>query len=132
MLRGNMKACSLVSSVILLIAIEDAHAQSLPPHKTALGPAAQSCRNWIQERQKLRHTGTWDSDLKFMSAWVTGYLTGANEAMIGTGKQDVLSATHTDLSSTFAWIDNYCNGQPLSSIFDASESLMTELRKRAR
>jgi hypothetical protein len=126
-----MKALSLVGSVLLLMAIDGAHAQPLTPRSTALGPAGQSCRNWTQERLNLQHTGAWSSDLKFMSAWITGYLTGVNEAMISTGEQDVLSATHTDLSSTFAWIDNYCHEHPLRSIFDASASLMAELKKKA-
>jgi hypothetical protein len=126
----NMRAFFLVSAVLLLMDIQDAHTEDLSPHVTTLGPAGQSCDNWTRERQKLRRTGVWNSDLKFMSAWITGYLTGANETMVDTGGQDALLATRTDLPAAFAWIDDYCHTQPLNSIYDASVSLMPELRKK--
>jgi hypothetical protein len=126
-----MKLVFLVSALLLLLDFQDAHAQGLSPPVTALGPAGQSCDSWTQEREKLRRTGAWSSDLKFMSAWITGYLTGANETAANTGKQDILLATRTDLPAALSWIDSYCHAQPLNSIYDASVSLMTELRKKS-
>jgi len=126
-----MKVFFLVSALLLLLDFHDARAQGLSPPVTTLGPAGQSCDNWTQEREKLRRTGAWSSDLKFMSAWITGYLTGANETVANTGRQDVLLMTRTDLPAALAWIDSYCHAQPLNSIYDASVSLMTELRKKS-
>jgi hypothetical protein len=126
-----MKVFFLVSALLLLLDFQDAHAQGLSPRVMILGPAGQSCDNWTHEREKLRRTGAWSSDLKFMSAWITGYLSGANETVVNTGGQDALLATRTDLPTAFAWMDDYCHARPLNSIYDASVSLMTELRKKS-
>jgi hypothetical protein len=131
MVWSNGRISFLVSVVLLIMAaFEYAHAEGLSPHITTLGPAGQNCETWTQEREKLQRAGVWSSDLKFMSAWITGYLTGANEATVDRGEQDTLLATRADVPAAFAWIDDYCRAQPRNSIYDASASLMMELRKK--
>lgn len=124
-----MRAIFLVSAALLLTGSGDVDAKDLSRQITALGPAGQSCSTWSHERQKLQRARSWSSDLKFMSAWITGYLTGSNEAMVARGEQDALLTMHADLPAAFAWIDDYCHAQPINSIYDASAALMSKLRK---
>jgi hypothetical protein len=110
---GVVRAMVIVISMVLLTNQASA--------KYIHGPGAgTSCGKWLEERQKR---GVGDVQLQ---GWVLGYLSGANVNQQGT---DFLVAV--DAAAISAWLDNYCRQHPLEMLWEASDSLILDLAKRA-
>src|SRR3974377_2043165 len=75
--------------------------------RTVIG-VGMACGDWA--RARLRGQGgsnnVWDLIHRYqMFAWVTGYLSGANE--ISQGPDFLIERTGTSTSAIEGWIDNY-------------------------
>ena len=82
---------------------------------------SRSCGDWLQ--QKL--SGDGNKGLRLASeAWLVGYLSGAASA---SGKDVIDGST---ASSFFAWMDNYCQSNPLDRIGEGGTELFLELMRR--
>ena len=83
---------------------------------TVRGPA--SCGSWIKERVKDGWPATANTN------WLIGYLSG----MVVYSRKDFIKGTDND--SLEAWVDNYCNANPLDSLDDAGIELAIELIRK--
>ena len=65
--------------------------------------------------------------------WVAGYLSGANvEAGANVDATEPEALIGTDFDGLMAWIDNYCQANPLDKVVEAAQALLQTLRSRAR
>jgi len=75
-----------------------------------VGVGNQSCGKWIVDRRDNSYAAAIDE------SWVNGFLSG-----IGfIGYQGADPFKDTDAYGVWAWIDNYCNANPLSEITSAA------------
>ena len=91
------------------------------------GPGSASCSEWTIARQ--RHT---DQELGFVY-WVGGYVSGFNAfaADDAFGAQMPGHVTGTsDMYGMAAWVDNYCQQNPLDSVVQATTALIKTLMVR--
>jgi hypothetical protein len=88
---------------------------------SVLGYGSTTCHTWIIERR-----GGSYSPLA-LHAWITGYLSGAAPP----GSPTLLE--RNDEAIVDGWIDNYCDGHQLASLYEATAALANELlRYRAK
>jgi hypothetical protein len=93
--------------------------------QTVLGEGTQSCERWSFERPS--GGGGVSADGVAMFSWVLGYLSGAN----GEQKRfDFLR--RTDSAGVLAWMNNYCEKNPLNKIYQGADELEAELRSRKK
>ncbi len=78
---------------------------------TIYGQGNLSCGEWIASNLRGTH---------LYATWVLGFVSGTGFASRGDLRQ-------TDSSGIAAWIDNYCQANPLETIEGASASLVSEL-----
>ena len=72
--------------------------------------------------------GTQDArDGVAAGSWVLGYLTAYNDLVL---KVDGDVANQVDNPALFSWIDNYCQANPLANVYNASATLLNELRRQ--
>ena len=88
-----------------------------------LGAGVNTCGSWAVERKK--QSGGDVTNL----TWVLGYLTAQDEDAAAHRKPTLLD--NIDASAIELWIDNYCQSNPLDTIYRASARLGEELRRRA-
>jgi hypothetical protein len=85
-----------------------------------LGAGSQSCGQWVEER------GT-DSYAELVhTSWVTGYLTGYQDG----GPVSLTDQQTSDNAARSAWLDNYCQANPLDNLLAATRGLWDELASR--
>jgi hypothetical protein len=77
-----------------------------------VGVGTSSCGTWTVHRRALT-SPEWFTD----SAWVAGFLSGIG--FVGEGGDDPLHGL--DANAVDAWIDNYCQANPLDDIETAAE-----------
>jgi hypothetical protein len=88
-----------------------------------LGSGTSSCGQWLEDRETAGPDGYFLQD-----SWVNGYLTGHQD---GDGEASGLTENQTsDLPARNAWIDNYCQANPLNDLTDAARGLWDELSSR--
>lgn len=79
-----------------------------------------SCGDWIAERK----APAADADVGL--AWVLGYLTGIEEGR----ESRRIQFRHPDADAIAAWVDNYCQANPLDNLFQAAAKLNHDLMVR--
>jgi len=84
-----------------------------------LGVGGSSCGTWLEERKD----DGWPAIAN--DSWVNGYLTGYQDG--GNGLTDRHTA---DLAARSAWINNYCQANPLNALTDAARGLWRERASR--
>ena len=90
-----------------------------------LGAGATTCGKWVEGRK----AGTYHLQLN----WVLGFISSYNhyvDAYLGKGKNGVFGTA--DHNSVAVWMDNYCQKNPLESVYSGSVGLTEELKSRAR
>ncbi len=87
------------------------------------GAGMVTCAEW----QQYRSTNNRPATLQ-LEAWVDGFLSGYNMASEG---RDVI-APKPESVAYYAWIDNYCQRNPLEKVVKAVFELKNELTSRAR
>jgi hypothetical protein len=106
-------------TVAVLIVATGAEA-SAQEARLVVGSGNNSGGAWTQARQAR-------SPKQGLNAqWVAGYLSGAN--MEETGPEALRGI---DFEGMVAWIDNYCQANPLEFVATAAFSLLKTLRARA-
>jgi len=85
-----------------------------------MGYGNASCGDWIMSR---KHTNILTSAY---NGWIEGYLTGFNE---WNGAEENI-ADGTDIDGIDAAIDKYCAANPLSSISEAADDVLSQLIER--
>jgi hypothetical protein len=90
-----------------------------------VGDGTQSCGSWSLERPPGGH-GVSASGVAMFS-WILGYLSGANVNQKGS---DFIR--QTDSAGILAWMNNYCQKNPLNKIYQGADELKAELTSRAR
>ncbi len=81
---------------------------------TSFGQGNQSCGSWTEEKEKN------SSGQRYYHTWITGYMTAYSRWVEdGTGP-----VTEADNHGAWAWIDNYCQENPLKKVANAAEQLI--------
>ena len=81
---------------------------------------APSCGEWVAHREKS------DTLALGNSYWLLGYLSGV---AVSAGKDFLVG---TDNSALNAWIDKYCQSNPLKDLSSAGNALAADLQKNRR
>jgi hypothetical protein len=92
---------------------------------SVFGLGSDSCGTW------LRHTQKEDAYNREARIWLAGYLTANNQRLFAAG----LPATvghGSDVDSGIAWIDQYCQANPIKYVMEAAWALVQELQKTGR
>lgn len=97
-------------------------APSFGQSKNAYGAGMISCAEWTQYRQTNDKPNAYQ-----VQAWVDGYLSGLNLA--AHGDPDFLIGKLKSVP-LYAWIDNYCQSNPLDPVATATFKLRKELLRR--
>jgi hypothetical protein len=115
----------LLALAIFIAGAIETRAQSV----TTLGFGNKSCSAWIEARRA--HNAAAD----VFECWVAGFLSGSNSIIasnpalgIDTLKQ---VSVQGEAQGLWAWIDNYCQANPLNSVATAADALGGELIRRA-
>ncbi|TIX50354.1 hypothetical protein [Alteraurantiacibacter aquimixticola] len=83
-------------------------------------PGNDSCGNWIEARANPQRHG------QTLEGWLLGYITGHNAFHRGYGRL----GQSTNATGMLAWIDGYCEENPLDSLLMAANALIVELMDR--
>ena len=111
-----MKTIRIVSVVGLLLFSLVADAA------VVLGPGSASCVTWNGDRQRN------ESHSQLNQSWVLGFVTAYN--LYRPASQNS-TPRPMDSRGMMAWIDNYCDANPLKDISDAAQALIDDLEGRA-
>ena len=85
-------------------------------------PGNDSCANWTENRDGRT------SRNQVLEGWLLGFITGYNHYGSGTrGLKQGGNAT-----ALLGWIDQYCEANPLDSLYAAALKLIDELERRSR
>jgi hypothetical protein len=76
---------------------------------TSIGAGAESCGAWTS----ARHTRSFQ-----VMQWALGFLSGVG--FVGRDSADPLRGM--DAEGVWAWIDNYCQANPIKDVVDAAEA----------
>jgi hypothetical protein len=98
----------LLLPAALVVALLSGAARAAQYHVVGLG--LSSCGTWTADRRANGPKAAMDG------AWVLGFLSGVGYA----GPDDPL--TNVDADGVWAWVDNYCRTNPISSILDAAKA----------
>lgn len=97
----------------------------------ALPDPLNSCGTWVTNR-KATKKGTGESaavkviqviGMNRQNDWISGFVSGAS--VFGG-----VPVGETTAASTYLWIDNYCEKNPLDSLVDAAKAFAAGLLKR--
>ena len=84
----------------------------------AYGVGHESCGRWTEDK-KTDGPAYWQ-----MTSWLNGYLTAYGWWVEGgSGPMSNNSSTHGPI----AWVDNYCQENPLKSVAAAAEQLIVAI-----
>ena len=112
-----MRAIMLAVAILI-----GANVQASAQYKLMFGQGVgTSCGSWTQARQTRTATAGLSAQ------WIAGYLSGLNNEPTSA---DFLRGT--DFDGIMAWIDNFCQANPLEKIGTAAYHLGDELRSRAQ
>ena len=76
-----------------------------------------SCGQWVKERGPNNRASPYNL------GWLLGFVSG----IAATAQEDVLE--QTDNKSVELWIDNYCRANPLKSVAEGADALISELER---
>lgn len=85
------------------------------------GAGATSCGLWIEDRK----SDSWFPQVH----WIQGFISSYNH-FVYLGSHDDGVFGNTDAESLAAWMDNYCRENPLTSVYEGTIQLITELNSR--
>ena len=110
-------------SLFAIAAIATAAAMVMPARSayqpTVIGAGGNSCGTWTNEK---------NTPLRLEDeAWVVGYFSAVNRYAMGS---DGFLTRTTDGRGLIAWMDNYCEANPLNQIEAGAAALVDELRRR--
>ena len=111
-----MKPHVMLLGCLLLLVQTAAGAAAAEP----LARGAPSCGEWVAHREKS------DTLALGNGYWLLGYLSG----IAVSGGKDFLAGT--DNSALNAWIDKYCQANPLKDLVSGGNALAAELQKNKR
>lgn len=109
----------LLSSAAVFIAVATTVASPALADYKGYGVGMKSCGAWLQERKS--GTGDWYQ----MGQWVLGYVTAY-------GYYGTHDLKDVDSHAMSAWIDNYCQQNPLEDIETAARKLIDTLKTKKR
>lgn len=107
-----------LSAAFLVAFVVAAPTPALAGYK-GYGIGMKSCGAWQQERKS--GSGDWYQ----MGQWVLGYVTAY-------GYYGTYDLRDVDAQAMFAWIDNYCQQNPLEDIEAAAQKLIDTLKTKKR
>ena len=109
----NMKNTTSIFLLIVLLLCDTADA--------AVIFGSHDCGQWLNRQRGRAHSETW----------VLGYLSGLNVAhdQAGFGPRDPLDFLNSP-DQAFAWLDNFCQANPLRKLDGAANELFKELKVR--
>ena len=100
------------------------HAVDAQGTYTVLGAGGDSCGRWLELRRSTDPANGLRSTIEV--EWVEGYISAYNLYVwnftdVGAG---------TDVDALKAWIDSYCQANPLERVHGAAQELIKTLRQR--
>lgn len=109
----------LIAALASVLALSSAGASRAASNGMAmvLGPGAQSCGTWLDDRRE--DLAPERSDM----AWVLGYISAVNRRGPGDGNV----SAGTDAAGMAAELDKICREHPLESITEATDDLITQM-----
>ena len=84
---------------------------------TMYGYGNDSCGTWINEHKVQSEKS------RYQEVWVLGFISGSGVIIQAFHKTQRM----TDADAAFAYIDKYCNENPLEKISTASQDLVSKL-----
>jgi hypothetical protein len=108
---GNFK---VTMKRVLVLAIFVAYATETWGQNAIIGAGLDSCGTWTFERRTPSLAGALQD-----GQWVLGFLSAVGFA----GALDPLRGV--DARGVWAWIDNYCQANPLKNLTDAAIAFMS-------
>jgi hypothetical protein len=126
-LLGRMFRKGSVAAVLLAVFLISGTAWALQPGEYAVfSVTGKSCGHWTAAKEEFsRET----PDLRWAiaySAWVGGYLT-AYSLWVEKGSGPVTGVDH---AGAIAWLDNYCQENPLKAVSLAAELLIYAIKAK--
>ena len=112
LIGGHMKI--ILALLVLIIPLST-------PAATIRGAGAGTCGEWIQDRKE-----NYGAKLH----WLQGYLSAYNYYVYAGKNKDGIFA-NTDNKAIGAWMDKYCQENPLNSPANGAIELIKELEQRA-
>ena len=112
----DMRKISLAAMMLIAANVQGTAAEG----RAVMGMGMQSCGAWTKARQP---SNAYERT-RFRS-WLAGYVSAMN---LDPNTPDVL--LDTDFEALSAWVDNYCQSNPLRQVATAADRLMDELRSR--
>ena len=97
----------------LLFALQSTAALALAVE--IMGPGFSTCGTWSKSQ-----------DHQLFMSWTNGYLSGLSVAR----QRNVLKSV--DFAAIEAWMNNYCQANPLDKVIDAATALFDELNSRSK
>ena len=82
---------------------------------TVYGPGRKSCGEWLEDRKSF----TWVSDIFWLSGWLSA-----------AGYYGIADLKTTSSDAMAAYVDTYCQENPLSDIDDAAMALVKSLDQK--
>lgn len=86
------------------------------------GAGAGSCGAWLEDRRN----NSYHAQLH----WIQGFISAYNSYVYRGSNTDGVFGD-ADHKAIAAWMDNYCQANPLNSPYDGTVQLIEELKKRA-
>lgn len=108
-----MKRINIVLNASVIVALLWLGVASQANAYTVYGQGTATCGTWIAERER--------GGYKDMEYWVLGYITAA-------GYYETNKLKKSDRQALRAWIDNYCQKNPLSQLVDGAQGLVRALK----
>ena len=97
-------------------------AQRLKPGEyTIYGYGTAPCGSWTSESAESARTKTPSIPHVAQRAWILGFVSGV-------GWTERLRLRETDSDALWAWVDTYCQQNPLETLATASAQLVLELQ----
>jgi hypothetical protein len=100
-----------ILAAALLISVAEAAAQ---PGAHILGTGTASCGSWTALRR--------EGQASLPEQWILGFLSGVGYARVVEYGQDPLNGI--DANAVWAWVDNYCQANPLDHLAGAGTAFV--------
>lgn len=85
------------------------------------GPGATTCGQWVEDRKK---TGAHYSQL----SWIQGFISSYNHYLDSHKDPNGIFGI-ADSNSVTVWMDNYCQKNPLNTVYLGTVELIEELKE---
>lgn len=118
----------IIAVLFASLCVASAHAQ----RALVMGDGNQPCSLWIKESASA-HAGTLSVNYIGMAAWVTGFLSGVNSTyalLAAPDPEDLLLESKVTPQEIMQQIGVFCAANPRSTLFHATDALVTTLQNR--